>query len=67
MMRALIIVFTLAASTPGWALAPQTAMPRPFACSSSMVRVAASDRPDQRCPQWLSTGGIISKRSVHRG
>ncbi len=67
MMRTLFITLAICSVTPAWALTPQTALPRPIACASDMTRVAALDRPDQRCPQWLSTGGVLAKRTIRRG
>lgn len=68
MMRSVVTILALASiAGPAWAIAPQTALPRPIACGSAISRVVAVDRPDSNCPQWLSTGGVIAKRSTHRG
>ena len=65
MMRFMIFTLVLAAS-PAWALVPQTALPRPIACGAAVTRVATTERPDAYCPQWLSTGGVIPRQSIHR-
>ena len=68
MMRPVVVTLILASvAGPAWAIAPQTALPRPIACGSGITRVAATERPGANCPQWLSTAGVMSKRSTHRG
>ena len=65
MMRFTLFALALAAA-PSGALMPQTSLPRPIACGSAVIRIATTQRPDAYCPQWLSTGGVIARRSTQR-
>lgn len=68
MVRSAVLLASMILTAPAWALTPQTALPRPIVCGTGTTRAALPvAEPDARCPQWLSTGGIIPKRTLHRG
>ena len=73
MKAILVAIGVLIAGGPALALAPQIALPRPIACGKAVQRAdftpAQPDSAaiDASCPQWLSTGGVLPKRTTQRG
>ena len=75
MKAILVAIGVLIAGGPALALAPQIALPRPIACGKVVQRAGFTPAPaqpdaaaiDASCPQWLSTGGVLPKRTTQRG